>query len=151
MSNLVLALAAAALTVAGTVWYLPAVAELRAGADRPFFRRVSAAGCLTGWSTCAGTVPLFLTGVPGPATGGAVAAGGAAAGCLYAVGGALRRRELRTAALDWTELAGPAPVAVPGPGVRGRAARLAVVWCLSAVVLASAGTALLLMSAYGRA
>ncbi|AZQ75117.1 MULTISPECIES: hypothetical protein [Streptomyces] len=60
MSNLVLALAAAALTVAGTVWYLPAVAELRAGADRPLSRRVSAAGCLTGWGACAGAVPLLL-------------------------------------------------------------------------------------------
>ncbi|MFF4160948.1 hypothetical protein [Streptomyces sp. NPDC001678] len=151
MSNLVLALAATALTVAGTVWYLPAVAELRAGADRPFFRRVSAAGCLTGWSACAGAVPLLLTGVPGPATGAAVATGVTAAGCLYAVGGALRRRELRTTARAWSELAGPTPAAPPGYGPRGRAARLAVAWCLSAVVLASAGTALLWMAASGRA
>ncbi|MHA7960175.1 hypothetical protein ACX9I7_20705 [Streptomyces sp. L500] len=151
MSNLVLALAAVALTVAGTVWYLPAVAELRTGADRPLSRRVSAAGCLTGWGACAGAVPLLVAGVPGPATGSAVAAGVTAAGCLYAVGGALRRRELRTAARDWSELAGPAPVVVRGHGLGGRAARLAVAWCLSAVVLASAGTALLLMAASGRA
>ncbi|MDT0448248.1 hypothetical protein [Streptomyces hesseae] len=151
MSNLVLALAAAALTVAGTVWYLPAAAELRAGADRPFFRRVSAAGCLTGWTACAGAVLLLLTGVPGPATVAAVAAGVTAAGCLYAVAGALRRRELRASARAWTELAGPAPVAPPGRSLKGRAARLAVAWCLSAVVLASTGTALLLMAASGRA
>ncbi|MEU3354629.1 hypothetical protein [Streptomyces sp. NPDC037389] len=78
-----------------------------------------------------------------------MAAGVTAAGCLHAVAGAPRRRELRTAARAWTELAVPAPVVPPGHGLKGRATRLAVAWCLSAVVLASAGTALLLVAASG--
>ncbi|GAU67272.1 putative Syd protein [Streptomyces sp. NBRC 110611] len=60
MSPYVLALGVAALTASGCVWYLPALADLRAGDDRPVSLRTAAAGCLTGWATLAAlALPLL--------------------------------------------------------------------------------------------
>lgn len=60
MSHPVLALGAAAVTAAGSVWYLPALADLRAGADRPASRRTGAVACLSGWTTAAAVAVLLL-------------------------------------------------------------------------------------------
>ncbi|MFD0505352.1 hypothetical protein ACFQ0G_25505 [Streptomyces chiangmaiensis] len=59
MPQAVLALGVAAVTASGCVWYMPALADLRAGADRPVSRRRAAAACVSGWST-AGTVAVLL-------------------------------------------------------------------------------------------
>ncbi|MFD7879561.1 hypothetical protein ACFV5G_36660, partial [Streptomyces sp. NPDC059766] len=62
MAGTVPALGAALLTAAGCVWYVPAVADLRAGADRPVSRRTAAAACLTGWTTLAAVAVLLFAG-----------------------------------------------------------------------------------------
>ncbi|GGI94712.1 hypothetical protein [Streptomyces brasiliensis] len=104
MSQPVLALGAAAVTVAGGVWYLPALADLRAGADRPLSRRTAAAACLSGWGT-AGVVAVLLL-VTGPwwipvatAAAGAVLAAGLRIGATVQ-----HRREVRETARHWAEL-----------------------------------------------
>ncbi|MEW2492915.1 hypothetical protein AB0942_05065 [Streptomyces nodosus] len=60
MAHAVLALGVSVVTASGSVWYLPAVADLRAGADRPLSRRSSATACLTGWATAAVVAVLLL-------------------------------------------------------------------------------------------
>ncbi|MCZ9337902.1 hypothetical protein NGM37_08945, partial [Streptomyces sp. TRM76130] len=60
MAHPVLALGLALVTASGCVWYLPALADARAGADRPDSRRGRAAACLTGWTTVAGVAVLLL-------------------------------------------------------------------------------------------
>ena len=42
MTHTVLAIGTAALTASGCVWYLPAIADLQAGADRPRSTRTAA-------------------------------------------------------------------------------------------------------------
>ncbi|MFJ6997492.1 hypothetical protein ACISUF_25645, partial [Streptomyces sp. NPDC003090] len=79
MNGTVLALGAGAVTASGCVWYVPALADLRAGADRPGSRRLAAASCVTGWATAAATAPLLLLGVPVLALLAAAAAGAGAA------------------------------------------------------------------------
>ncbi|WP_439946864.1 hypothetical protein [Streptomyces sp. BBFR109] len=135
MAHAVAALGAAALTAAGCVWYLPALADLRAGADRPDSRRIAAAACLTGWSG-AGVLAVLLLVAEGWWTPLAAAAVGAAATIalrLYAV--VRRRREEREAAGQWTRLGYvPSPA---GPG-RSRRAVAAVVGCGAAAAVAVA-------------
>ncbi|WP_146166810.1 hypothetical protein, partial [Streptosporangium nondiastaticum] len=53
MSHIVLAVGATALCLSGSVWYLPAVADLRAGDDRPRSRRLGASACVTTWAAAA--------------------------------------------------------------------------------------------------
>ncbi|ARP73384.1 hypothetical protein LK08_02515 [Streptomyces sp. MUSC 125] len=104
MPQALLALGAAAVTVSGCVWYLPALADLRAGADRPVSRRKAAAACLSGWTT-AGIVALLLLVSPAwwvPST--AAVAGTAVTVGLRARAAVQRRRERREAARDWAEL-----------------------------------------------
>lgn len=60
MAQPVLALGAALLTVSGSVWYVPALADLRAGADRPLSRRSAAAACVSAWATIGIIAALFL-------------------------------------------------------------------------------------------
>ncbi|MFJ8162264.1 hypothetical protein ACIRBY_15215 [Streptomyces sp. NPDC096136] len=113
-SAVVPVLGLAAVTAAGCVWYVPSLAELRAGADRPASRRLAAAGCLVGWSAVALLVPLLSA--PGWALpGAAVAVAGAAATVvLRLLAVAVRRREEREAAADWAALRLPDPL--PGDG-----------------------------------
>ncbi|MGW4974402.1 hypothetical protein ACWEP3_31875, partial [Streptomyces albidoflavus] len=50
MSHGVLALGGAALCLSGSVWYVPAWADLRAGPDRPASRRLAATAVLLLWA-----------------------------------------------------------------------------------------------------
>ncbi|MBQ0854789.1 hypothetical protein J8N05_42265 [Streptomyces sp. BH-SS-21] len=116
MSQPVLALGAALLTAAGHVWYVPALAELRAGTDRPLSRRTAAAACLSGWGTT-GTVAAVLL-----ASGTwRMPCAAAVAGTVVTVGLRLcaavhHRREAREAARHWAQLAryGHRPPVGPG-------------------------------------
>ncbi|WP_258308374.1 hypothetical protein [Streptomyces sp. NWU339] len=113
MSHPVLALGAAAVTAAGSVWYVPALVDLRAGADRPASRRAEAVACLSGWSTPAVVaVLLFVTGgwwLPCAAalTGSTVATG------LWARAAVHRRRSAHEAARLWAQLCRPGPARTP--------------------------------------
>ncbi|OIK28060.1 hypothetical protein [Streptomyces malaysiense] len=105
MAHPLLALATTAVTAAGGVWYLPALADLRAGADRPVSRRVRAASCVTAWSTAAAVAVLLLTtdSWKWPAT--AAAAGTSLAAALLVRSLVHHSHEAREAATHWTELA----------------------------------------------
>ncbi|MEV6613117.1 hypothetical protein AB0N31_04340 [Streptomyces sp. NPDC051051] len=104
MAQPVLALGTALVTAAGCVWYLPALAEVRAGADRPDSRRSAAAACLSGWTTVAGLAVLLLVAgtwwppVAAAGSGAAVTAG------LRIRAAAQRRREARETLRDWALL-----------------------------------------------
>ncbi|MFD8013166.1 hypothetical protein [Streptomyces sp. NPDC058955] len=109
MSGVLLALGAGAVTVSGCVWYVPAVADLRAGADRPGSRRLAATACLAGWSTAAAVTLLLLLRAPGALVLGP-AVTGATATVLLRAGAVLRRgRERREDARCWTALSAAPP------------------------------------------
>ncbi|MET9849124.1 hypothetical protein [Streptomyces ossamyceticus] len=91
MTHPVPALGTALVAVAGCVWWLPALATVRAGADRPDSLRGTAAACLSGWTTVAGTAVLLLVADPWWAPG-AVAAAGAATTAGLRIRAAVRRR-----------------------------------------------------------
>ncbi|MEV5405764.1 hypothetical protein AB0L20_24685, partial [Streptomyces albidoflavus] len=59
MSHGVLALGGAALCLSGSVWYVPAWADLRAGPDRPASRRLAATAVLL---LCPPMVAPFIQG-----------------------------------------------------------------------------------------
>ncbi|MFF5475103.1 hypothetical protein [Streptomyces achromogenes] len=114
MAQAVLALGAAAVTAAGSAWYVPAFADLRAGADRPDSHRHAAAACLTGWTTTGSVAILLLVAEPWwiPCTAAAV-------GAVVTVGlrirtAVRRRRETQEAARHWARLRPTRPV----PGTR---------------------------------
>ncbi|WP_320780604.1 hypothetical protein [Streptomyces sp. CRN 30] len=116
MAHPVLALGAALLTAAGCVWYLPALAELRAGADRPDSRRGRAAACLSGWATLAGVAVLLEAADPWWAPGTAAAAGAALTAALWTRAAVRSRHEARETARAWTTLTpGPPPAAPHHP------------------------------------
>ncbi|MEU6930794.1 hypothetical protein [Streptomyces sp. NPDC046374] len=104
----VLALGAGAVAAAGCVWYVPALVDLRAGADRPASRRLAAAACVTGWATAALTAPLILLGLPAPLLLAVVVAGATASGTVRASAAVRRGREERETAACWAAL-GAAP------------------------------------------
>jgi hypothetical protein len=108
VSHAVLALGTAVLTASGCVWYVPALADLRAGADRPLSRRSAAASCVTGWSTAALVAALLLLAEPWWIPCAAAVAGGAAAVALRVHAAVARRAEHREAARQWRELSGTA-------------------------------------------
>ncbi|GAA3499418.1 hypothetical protein GCM10019016_065220 [Streptomyces prasinosporus] len=125
MPQPVLALGCAVVTAAGCVWYLPAFADLRAGADRPLSRRTAAIACLTGWGTL-GTVALVLLVTAQWWVPGAVAAVGGPAAVGLRIRAAVRRAaEQREAARQWARLPrGPLPADAHRP--RGAVAALVV-------------------------
>ncbi|MFF1274721.1 hypothetical protein ACFVZC_15085 [Streptomyces marokkonensis] len=143
MPQPVLALGCAAVTGAGCVWYLPALADLRAGAaDRPLSRRTAAIACLTGWATL-GAVALVLTVATAWWMPGAVAAAGGTAAAVLRIRAAVRRAgEQREAARQWAQLPhAPLPAGARHP--RGVALTAAVVPVMvAALVLALAGRGL---------
>ncbi|MFF8925913.1 hypothetical protein ACF1AO_01490 [Streptomyces longwoodensis] len=104
MPHAVFALGAAAVTVAGCVWYLPAFADLRAGADRPLARRRAAAACLSGWATTGIVAVLLLVCEEWWTPSGAAVAGTTLTVCLRARAGVQRRREMRETAREWATL-----------------------------------------------
>ncbi|BAU87418.1 secreted protein [Streptomyces laurentii] len=121
MTGGVLALGIGAVTASGCVWYVPALVDLRAGADRPVSRRLAAAGCVTGWTTSAVTTLLLVLGVPVPPVLAVVAAGAVAVVVLRIRAIVRRRAEEREdaacwAALDWAAPGrhGPSPALVAG-------------------------------------
>ncbi|MFD3353629.1 hypothetical protein [Streptomyces fradiae] len=139
----VLALGLGAVTASGCVWYLPALADLRAGADRPVSRRLSAAACVTGWATAAATALLLLLGVPArPLLAVAAAGAGAAIGLRLRVA-VRRRREEREDAACWSALHAAPPRAGHRP------ARYAFAHGLGGGLALAVAAALLL--AWGRA
>ncbi|MFF5154806.1 hypothetical protein ACFY3N_00795 [Streptomyces sp. NPDC000348] len=101
MPQPVLSLGCAAVTAAGCVWYLPALADLRAGADRPLSRRTAAIACLTGWGTLGAVALVLLVAtewwIP-------VAVGGPAAAALRVRAAVRRAGEQREAARQWAQL-----------------------------------------------
>lgn len=104
----VLALGVGAVTAAGCVWYVPALVDLRAGADRPVSRRLAAAACVTAWATAALTAPLILLGLPAPFLLAVAVAGATASGTVRASAAVRRAREERETAACWAALDGTA-------------------------------------------
>jgi hypothetical protein len=109
VSHAVPALGAALLTAAGSVWYLPALADLRAGADRPLSRRFAAAACLGGWTTVAAVALLLLVVETWAAPATVAAAGTSFSGCLRIRAGVQHGREDRETARQWAALRHEAP------------------------------------------
>ncbi|MEU7470285.1 hypothetical protein AB0A94_17430 [Streptomyces sp. NPDC044984] len=131
MPQPVLALGCAAATAAGCVWYLPALADLRAGADRPLSRRTAAIACLTGWGTLATVAPVLLLAAAWWVPAVVAAAGGTAAAVLW-TGTAVRRAgERREAARQWARLPYEPPPTARHP--RGTVAALVVAGPVAAV------------------
>ncbi|MGW2251117.1 hypothetical protein ACWCXH_13045 [Kitasatospora sp. NPDC001660] len=144
MSHTVLALGTAALTACGCVWYLPAIADLQAGPDRPRSARTAAAACVVWWAglALAGGVLLAL---PDWRPGVQLALAGLVGGVLLRVRALWYRREeqressARWAALDAGELPGsPRPAAVVLAG-----------WLVVGAAVASLGAASILLSSGG--
>lgn len=137
----VLALATTAVTASGCVWYLPALADLRAGADRPLSRRVRAASCVTAWSTAAAVAVLLFTTGPWKWPVMAAATGTLLALSLLVWSSVRHFRETHEAATHWTELTpGQAP---PAPD----RTRHVVAVLVTAGLTAAAATAVLHLAA----
>ncbi|MGW0882277.1 hypothetical protein [Streptomyces sp. NPDC002671] len=112
MAQAVLALGTAMVTASGCVWYVPALCDLRAGADRLLSRRSAAAACVSGWSTTGIVAVLLLL-----AEAWWIPCAAAVAGVLVTTGlwlraAVQRRHEVREVARQWGELghAQPPPV-----------------------------------------
>ncbi|MFI8529677.1 hypothetical protein ACIGMX_05355 [Streptomyces aquilus] len=99
-----LGLGIALVTVSGCVWYLPALADLRAGDDRPRFRRTAAEACLTGWITAGTVALLLLADVIWPVSCAAAAAGAVGTAVLRVRAAAQHRVEAREVARHWSTL-----------------------------------------------
>ncbi|WP_411095414.1 hypothetical protein [Streptomyces sp. 021-3] len=124
MSHGVLALGGAALCLSGSVWYVPAWADLRAGPDRPAARRLAATAVLLLWAGASAATALAWAG-PRAALACAVAAGLGAGGTALAAR-ARAVRERREAAAGWELLGAPAPDRAPA-----RARRAVLGWLLA--------------------
>ncbi|MFE0582256.1 MULTISPECIES: hypothetical protein [unclassified Streptomyces] len=109
MSHVLTALGVAVLCVSGSVWYVPAITDIRAGADRPVSRRLAATACLTGWGTAAFVTLLLLAAAPRGLVALAAVAG-TAASCALAVQGRVQHgAEQREEAGRWSALGHPPP------------------------------------------
>ncbi|MFK0259049.1 hypothetical protein [Streptomyces sp. NPDC090445] len=140
MSHAVPALAVAVLCASGCVWYVPAIADVRAGADRPASRRTAAAACLTGWGTAALIVPLLLAAAPWALVAAVAGAGAASSAALLLHGRAQHGTEQREEARRWAELG-----CVQWVAAGRRPGRVRVAWALAAAtVLPGTAAAVLL-------
>ncbi|MEV5957129.1 hypothetical protein AB0M11_25740 [Streptomyces sp. NPDC051987] len=143
MSFVVPALGTGAVTAAGCVWYVPALVDLRAGADRPLSRRTGAAACLSGWGTGGVIAVLLLVAdvlwVPAVA---AVAGASVTLG-LRLRAGAQRRQEGREIAQDWAML----PAVPRGHGHGSGASRYVFAVLVGSGLGGAVAAALYLMSA----
>ncbi|MFF2075994.1 hypothetical protein ACFVXG_14690 [Kitasatospora sp. NPDC058162] len=141
MTHTVLAIGTAALTASGCVWYLPAIADLQAGADRPRSTRTAAAACVLWWAALALAGGLLLAGAgwrPAAQVGLAGLVGGTAlrVRALWERHGEQRETAARWAALD----AGPVPR-------NGRPAAVVLVgWLVVGAAVASLGAVAILLS-----
>ncbi|MFD7891843.1 hypothetical protein ACFV3O_26095, partial [Streptomyces albidoflavus] len=84
MSHGVLALGGAALCLSGSVWYVPAWADLRAGPDRPASRRLAATAVLLLWAGASAATAALAWAGPRAALACAGAAGLGAGGTALA-------------------------------------------------------------------
>lgn len=126
MSQPVLALGCAVVTAAGSVWYLPALTDLRAGAaDRPLSRRTAALACLTGWGTLGAIASVLLVTTAWWVPAGVAVVGGTAAAALWTDAAVRRAGEQREAARQWARLP-HAPLPADAHRHRGAVAALAV-------------------------
>lgn len=133
MPQPVLALGCTAVTAAGSVWFLPALADLRAGADRPLSRRTAALACLTGWGTLAAVAVALFAAPVWWMPAAVAAAGGSAAAALRLHAVLLHAAEQREAARQWAWLShGP-----PQAGGQRRPRAVAVVVAVAPVMLAA--------------
>lgn len=139
MSHAVLALGAALVTAAGCVWYVPALTDLRAGADRPLARRRAAVACLSGWVTTGIVAVLLLVCEEWWTPSGAAMAGAVVTVGLRAQAAVQRRREMREAARDWAAL-GHVRQPLDTVGARYVVAVLIGVGLAAAVTAAALGT-----------
>ncbi|WP_228487010.1 hypothetical protein [Streptomyces albidoflavus] len=117
MSHGVLALGGAALCLSGSVWYVPAWADLRAGPDRPASRRPAATAVLLLWAGASAATAVLAWAGPRAALACAVAAGlGAGGTALAARARAGRERRGRPGGSCWA----PRPRNPPRCGPGGR-------------------------------
>ncbi|MFB7242354.1 hypothetical protein ACFCYX_07770 [Streptomyces populi] len=144
MAQPVLALGAALLTVSGSVWYVPALADLRAGADRPDSRRDAAAACVSAWGA-AGVIAVLFAVTEGWRIHALTAAAGAAVALGLRTRAAVRRRrEEREAVRHWEQLRWNRPAAATD---RPRNGRTAFAVLVAAGLAAAVVTAALLLTA----
>ncbi|MFJ2568559.1 hypothetical protein ACIO02_37560 [Streptomyces sp. NPDC087568] len=136
MAHAVAALGAAALTTAGSVWYVPALADLRAGADRPESRRISAAACVTGWAGTGALAVLLLIAEAWWTPVAAAVAGTVAATALRLHAAARRRREAREMVRHWGHL-GHVPLPTGPSRSRNVVATILVCGLVAAVAVAA--------------
>ncbi|MEV6979154.1 hypothetical protein [Kitasatospora sp. NPDC093806] len=144
MSHIVLAIGTAAITASGCVWYLPAIADLQAGEDRPHSARTAAAACVVWWACLALSGGLLLA-VPAWQPAAQLALAGLVAGVILRVRAHLQgRAERREDAARWA-LLDPNPV----PRSPRPAARALLGWLLVGLAIASLGAASILLSGGG--
>ncbi len=144
MSHIVLAIGTAAVTASGCVWYLPAIADLQAGEDRPRSARTAAAACVTWWA-CLALAGGLLLAVPAWQPAVQVALAGLVAGVLLRIRAQLQSRlEQREEAVRWALLE---PLPVPRPP--RPAARALLGWLLVGLATASLGAASILLAGGG--
>ncbi|MFD5463404.1 hypothetical protein ACFWIQ_11360 [Kitasatospora sp. NPDC127059] len=145
MTHTVLAIGTAALTASGCVWYLPAIADLQAGADRPRSTRTAAAACVLWWAALALAGGLLLA-LPDWHPAAQVALTGLFGGTALRVRALWdRREEQRESAAGWAAL-DPALDAGPVPR-SGRPAAVALAgWLVVGAAVASLGAAAILLS-----
>ncbi|MET8702979.1 MULTISPECIES: hypothetical protein [unclassified Kitasatospora] len=144
MSHIVLAIGTAAITASGCVWYLPAIADLQAGEDRPRSARTAAAACVTWWA-CLALAGGLLLAVPAWQPAAQIALAGLVAGVLLRIRAHLQSRtEQREDTVRWALLdPNPAPLPVrPSP-------RALLGWLLVGLAVASLGAASILLSGGG--
>ncbi|WP_316527846.1 hypothetical protein [Kitasatospora brasiliensis] len=144
MNHTVLAIGTAALTASGCVWYLPAIADLQAGADRPRSTRTAAAACVLWWAGLALAGGLLLV-LPDWQPAAQVALAGLVGGAALRVRALWdRRSEVRETAARWAALdAGPAPRShrTPALALAG--------WLVVGAAVASLGAVAILLSSGG--
>ncbi|MFB6894529.1 hypothetical protein ACFCX4_35125 [Kitasatospora sp. NPDC056327] len=146
MSHIVLAIGTAAITASGCVWYLPAIADLQAGEDRPRSSRTAAAACVTWWA-CLALAGGLLLAVPAWEPAAQIVLAGLVAGVLLRVRAGLQSRaEQREQAVRWA-LIDPAPE--PLPCAPRPSARALLGWLLVGLAIASLGAVSILLSGGG--
>lgn len=144
MNHTVLAIGTAALTASGCVWYLPAIADLQAGADRPRSTRTAAAACVLWWAALALAGGLLLV-VPDWRPAAQIALAGLVGGAALRVRAQWdRRQEVRETAARWAALdTGPAPRT-------GRPLAVALAgWLVVGAAVGSLGAVAILLSGDG--
>ncbi|MGW7445365.1 hypothetical protein [Kitasatospora sp. NPDC054795] len=146
MNHAVLAIGTAALTASGCVWYLPAIADLQAGADRPRSTRTAAAACVLWWAGLALAGGLLLV-VPDWRPAAQIALAGLVGGTALRLRALWdRRREVKETAARWAALdVGPAPRSHRPPAL----ALALAGWLVVGAAVASLGAVAILVSGGG--